>query len=324
MNKNNRARIVFLDAGSVNWDDISFKEIQSLGDLKCFDWTASKDIVKRACGADMIVTNKCRFDRDTLKRLPHLKAIYLTATGYNNIDTAAAKELGVAVANVAGYSSDSVAQWTWTFILALAGNFLSYERAAREGAWSRSKHFVLGAFPIQEISGKTLGIVGLGDIGGRVAKIAESFGVKVLRAKIPGRKYSITESKGRVDLERLLGHSDFVTLHTPLTDLTRNLINARNLRKMKKTAFLINMARGGIVNEMDLREALVKGQIAGAATDVLTVEPPPKNHVLMGAPNLIMTPHIAWASPEARKRLVREVALNIAAFQKGKKRNRVV
>ncbi len=324
MNKKNRARIVFLDAGSVDWGDISFKEIEALGTLKCFDWTAPASIFPRARKADMIITNKCRIDRGLLKQLPGIKAVHVTATGVNNIDLAAAKEMGIAVTNVAGYSSDSVAQWTWTFILALAGNFLSYDSAVRKGDWSKSKHFVLGSFPIQEICGKTLGIIGSGDIGRRVAKIAESFGMRVLRAKIPGRKYTAAESRARVGLDLLLGQSDFVTLHTPLTDLTRNLINARNLRKMKKSAFLINMARGGIVNEAGLRDALDRRRIAGAATDVLTAEPPPKNHILMGAPNLIMTPHIAWASPEARKRLVSEVAKNIAAFQKGKKGNRVV
>ena len=316
--------IVFLDAGTVYWGDLSFDEISRLGNFKVYSRTNPKDVETRSRTADILITNKCRFTRELLSRLKRLKLICIAATGTNNADLEAARRLGIAVTNVSGYSTETVVQFTFSFLLALAGNLVNYNKAAHDGRWSRSPSFTLPAFPIEEIQGKTLGIVGYGKIGKRVAQIAKVFGMKILVAKIPGRNSSAQEKPVRVSLGALLGQSDFVTLHAPLTPLTEHLVNSKTLRKMKRGAFLINMARGGLVDERALCRALKSGKLAGASADVLKEEPPPKNHPLLKVPNFLLTPHVAWASREARVRLVHEIALNIKAFQNGRRRNRVV
>lgn len=319
-----KPRMVFLDGGTVNYGDLSFKPLAKIGKLKTYSATKPAQMKLRLRGADIAITNKCRFSRELLENLPDLKGIFVTATGTNNIDHEAARELKIALANVPGYSTESVTQFTISFILALAGNLISYNRVSHDGTWSRSQFFTYGAFPVREVHGKKLGIVGYGAIGKRVAQVARALGMQVLIGKIPGRTYSYKENRGRVSFDTLIKQSDFVTVHAPLTPLTQDLINDRIIRKMKRSACLLNMARGGIVNEKALRRALESGRLAGAAVDVLTQEPPPKNHVLLGAPNLLMTPHIAWASLEARLRLMDEVVLNLRAFLQGKKRNRIV
>ncbi len=321
MNKK-KPKIVFLDAGTLDYGDISLKSWQSLGLLKTYFNTPSSQRAARLRGASIAVVNKCVLDASVISQLPDLKAIAVAATGVNNVDLEAARKQGIAVMNVSGYSTESVVQWTFGFILALAGNLVKYNRDAHAGKWSRSPFFMLSAYPLTEIHGKTLGLVGCGTIGKRVAAVAESFGMKVMVARIPGRQYS--GKPKRYSLEETAKKADFLTIHAPLSPLTRNLIDGRILRKMKPSAGIINMARGGIVDEKALLTALKAGRIAGAASDVLTQEPPPRNHILLGAPNLILTPHIAWASREARERLVGEISLNLKAFLKGQKRNRVV
>lgn len=321
--KNPQRRLVFLDAGTVDYGDLPLDLFKKYGAFKVFHATSAEQMPGRLKRAQIAITNKCRFPRELLNRLKNLHGIFVTATGTNNIDLKAAKENGIAVANVPGYSTQSVVQFTIGFILSLAGNLLRYNQVAHDGTWSRSQFFAYGAFPIKEVYGKKLGIIGYGAIGKTVAKIAQALGMQVMVSRIPGRRYSRKEAAGRYSFEQVIRQSDFVTIHAPLSSLTQNLINMRVLGKMKPGAFLINMARGGIVNEKALLKALRSGHLAGAATDVLTQEPPPKNHPLVGAPHLLMTPHVAWASIEARQRLVREVTMNIDSFLKGKKRNRV-
>ena len=318
-----KPRMVFLDAGTVDYGDLSLKPLQDLGRLRVYHHTKPQTMAARLKNTEIAITNKCVLSRPLLKSLPQLRCIALTATGTNNIDLKAARDLGIAVCNVPGYSTDTVAQNTIALMLALAGNILKYDKAARHGAWSRSPFFVCGAYPILELKGKKLGILGFGAIGKRVAQIARSLGMKVVAGRIPGRQYSKKEAANRVAFDRLIRESDIVTIHTPLTALTEDLIDGAVLRKMKRSAFLINMARGGIVNEGALAGALRSGRIAGAASDVLTQEPPPRNHVLLKARNFILMPHVSWASREVRVRLIDEVTSNIQAFLKGRKRHRM-
>lgn len=322
--KKKKPKIVFLDAGTVNFGDVPLGIFNALGHFKTFRMTRPAKIPARIRGAAIVITNKCRIDRRILEQSPDLKCICVAATGTNNIDLKAAAEHGVAVTNVAGYSTETVTQFTFAFILALAGRLIPLNQASHDGTWSHSPFPLLPDPRIREVFGKTLGILGYGAIGKRVARIAKVFGMKVLVGKIPGRNYSPGQDVKRLSLAALAAQVDFLSIHAPLTPLTAGLINWRLLCKMKPSACLINMARGGIVNETDLRRALQSGRIAGAATDVLTQEPPPKGHVLLKAPHLLMTPHVAWASREARTRLVAEIAENMRAFLQGKRRNRVV
>ena len=324
MKKKRVPRIVFLDAGSLDWGDLSFSELEKLGSLKVYSKTPAGKIAARSRERDIVITNKCRFTGEILGRLKRLQLLCIAATGTNNVDLEAARRLGIAVANVSGYSTETVVQFSFSFLLALACNLISYDRSSHDGSWSKSPFFTLPVFPIREIHGKTLGIVGHGRIGKRVAEVAKAFGMKVLLAKIPGKIYSGKEKTKRVSFDSFLRQSDFVTLHAPLSPLTENLMDEKAFRKMKRGALLINMARGGLVNERALYAALKSGHLAGAAADVLSEEPPPKNHILLKAPNFLLTPHVAWASREARTRLVQEMALNIRAFRRSKKRNRVV
>lgn len=316
--------IVFLDAGTVNYGDLSFDELERLGDFRAYHHTRLSEIVSRVRNARIVITNKCPFDGARIRQLRSVECLTITATGVNNVDLEAARKAGIAVANVSGYSTESVVQTTFAFLLALAGNLVRYNQSTHNGSWSRSPFFTMGRYPIREIWGKTLGIIGYGTIGKRVAEVGRALGMKVLVSRIPGRNYPRAERIKRAPFDNVIRRSDFLSIHAPLSDSTRGLIDGGAIRKMKRGAFLVNVARGGIVNENALYRALCSGHLAGAATDVLTTEPPPRNHILFKAPNLLMTPHIAWASREARLRLIHEVALNIKAFQTGRSRNRVV
>ncbi|OGW78783.1 MAG: hypothetical protein A2Z83_00965 [Omnitrophica bacterium GWA2_52_8] len=322
--KKSRDRIVFLDAGSVNYGDLSFGPLEKLGLFKAYASTRPDEIERRTRGVRFVVTNKCVFDRRLISRLKGVECIHVSATGVNNIDREAAREFNVGITNVSGYSTESVVQWTIALMTALAGNLISYQARARDGTWSRSSFFTLGLYPNRELAGKKLGIIGYGNIGRRVAEVARCLGMNVLVGRIPGRKYSRAEGKSRHPFDIVVRQSDFLTLHAPLTPLTQDLIGGRVLRKMKRGAVLINMARGGIVNERAWAAVLHAGHLGGGAADVLTIEPPVKNHPLLKAPRMIVTPHVAWATLEARERLVRELALNIKAFQLNRRRNRIV
>lgn len=327
MSAKNPLSIVFLDASTLDSGDISFDSFTSRWKCAFHDATTPAQLPERIKGMDVAVTNKVVFDAALLNSASAdaLKFIAIAATGTNNVDLPAAAAKGVAVSNVAGYSTFSVAQHTFALLFELASHPGQYAADVRSGAWEKSPIFTMFNHPLIELHGKTMGIIGYGSIGKAVAKAAEGFGMKVIVAARPGSEGPAPD--GRVSLETLLRESDVVSLHCPLTPQTKNVIAEKELSIMKKSAFLINVARGGVVNEEALVAALKNGEIAGAGVDVITQEPPAENHVMTKAarelPNLVITPHNAWASREARTRLVAEIALNIEAFEKGEKRNPV-
>lgn len=307
---------VFLDYQSLDQNDLDFSGLsQVCSHLALFASTSPEDVLSRIQNVDVVMTNKVKFDAAVLKQCPQLKLILISATGTNNVDLAQARAQGIVVCNCQGYGTAAVAQHTLMLMLNLATSFLKYDRAVREGKWQQAQQFCLLDFPISELSGKTLGIVGFGELGQAVAKIAEAFGMKILVAQLPNRPLV----QGRMALDELLSQVDFLSLHCPLTDETRDLIAEAELAKMKTSAFLINCARGGIVNEAALKAALINKTIAGAATDVLSVEPPVAGNLLLddNIPNLIVTPHSAWGSVDARQRIVTQMIENLLAFQQG-------
>lgn len=319
-------KVVFLDASTLDMGDVSFARFERW-DCVFHPRTSPAELPARIAGADIAVTNKVVFGAETLA-LPEaagLKLIAIAATGTNNVDLSAARRRGLPVCNVAGYSTSAVVQQTFGYIIELASRVSAYARGVESGAWEASPIFTLLTRRCVELRGKVIGIVGFGQIGRGVAEAARGFGMEVLVAARPGSEGPPPE--GRVALDELLRRADVVTLHCPLTPETTGLIGERELRLMKPGAFLINAARGGIVDEAALIAALREKRIAGAAADVLTAEPPPKGHPMVEAAreldNLIVTPHTAWAAFEARQRLVDEIAENIAAFEGGGERNRV-
>ena len=321
-----RARIVFLDAAT--YGDISLQPFTDVWDCAIHHVTRPDETVSRLAGYNVVVTNKVVFDKAILSapQARDLKLIVVAATGTDIIDRAEAAKQGVKVCNVPGYATQSVAQFTMALILELATHAGKYGDAVRGGAWEKSPIFSLLSYPTVELCGKKLGIVGYGSIGQAVARMARGFGVEILVAARPGAAASI--AKDRVSLDRLLREADIISLHCPLTPETRNLINRESLSLMKPTAFLINTARGALVDEAALINALRQKRIAAAALDVISKEPPPPDHPVIRAAatleNLIVTPHTAWSSREAREHLLVEVKENIQAFLRGQPRNLVV
>lgn len=316
------SRGVLLDLATIDRGDIDLSPLRSV----CDHWsihksTAPGEIRSRIADAELVVSNKVMLDRASLQSAQKLKLICVAATGTNNVDLQAARELGVAVANVTGYATPAVVQHVFALMLAHQTRLIDYNRAVLAGAWARSDQFCLLDYPIRELAGQTLGIVGFGELGRALAKLAEAFAMKVLVARRPGG----SDRPGRIPLADLLSQVDVLSLHCPLAENTRNLIGAAELDLMKRDALLINTARGGIVDEHALADALRRRRIGGAAVDVLGVEPPADDNPLLDptVPNLIVTPHTAWASRECRQRLVREVAENVRAFSGGIPRNRV-
>ena len=312
-------RIVALDGYTLNPGDLSWDPIRELGEFVTHDRTPADQIVGRTRGAAVALTNKVPFDAKTIESLPDLKLIAVTATGYNIVDTVAAKSRGVLVCNVPEYGTPNVAQHVFALLLELATRTGHHARTVREGRWSASPDWCYWDYPLVELNGLTLGIVGYGRIGHAVAHIARAFGMRV----IVGRRNpsGFEEGVAFVDRESLARESDVISLHCPLTPDNAKMINAGFLAKMKPTAFLINTARGGLVDEADLAQALNDGRIAGAGLDVLTAEPPKADNPLLTAKNCIITPHIAWASRPARGRLMRVTAQNIRAFLDGSPTN---
>lgn len=307
-------KIIILDKCTVTKGDVDLSPLERFGEVEYYDLLTKDEIKRVLVGADAVVCNKARLDREIIEAST-LKFIGLFATGYNNIDTVAARERGIAVCNVPGYSTDSVAQLTVSLMLELAGNASAYARSVAAGDWKRSRQFSYFFAPITEIKGKTLGIYGLGTIGKAVAKVALAFGMKVIAySRTPKNLDGIKD----VDKETLFRESDFLSFHCPLNAESALAVNKQTLSLMKPTAFLINTARGGIIDELALAEALNNGQIAGAALDVLTEEPMAENCVLFGAKNCIITPHVAWAAYETRVRLIDLVAKNLEAFVNGR------
>lgn len=310
----------FLDAGSVG-EDLDFSGLEHAAST--WDWhesTPAVQVADRIRAADIIVTNKVVLDADALAGAERLRLICVAATGVNNVDLAAASRHGITVVNAVGYGTPAVVQHVFALLLALATRLAEYRDAVRGGRWQQSTHFCPLDFPITELSGRTLGIIGLGELGGAVQRAAQAFGMNTLVAARPD---STGVPDGRTALPQLLEQADAVTLHCPLTATTRGLIGAAELRRMKREAFLINTARGGIVDETALAAALRAGEIAGAGVDVLTREPPVDGNPLLSPdlPNLIVTPHTAWATRDARQRLIDQVADNLQAFQAGSPQN---
>ncbi len=313
---------VLLDLATIDRGDIDLSPLRSVCERwKIHERTAPGQTKGRIRDAELVVSNKVLLDRELLESARELKLVCVAATGTNNVDLDAAREVGISVTNVTGYATPSVVQHVFALMLTHATRLLDYRQAVLDGAWARSDQFCLLHYPIRELAGRIIGIVGFGELGGEVARVAEAFGMKVLVAQRPG----IPPQTGRVPLAELLPQVDVLTLHCPLADNTRNLIAKKELTLMKPDALLINTARGGIVDEQALAEALRRGEIGAAAVDVLSLEPPRDGNPLLDPtlPNLIVTPHTAWASRECRQRLVDEVAQNILAFAKGLERNRV-
>lgn len=306
-------RAVFLDHPSLDLGDLDLAPLHAVFDeLVLHAQTTPEQVAEHLAGAQVAISNKVRLDAATFAACPELKLVLIAATGTNNVDLAAARAHGVVVCNCQGYGTPSVAQHTLMLLLALATRLPDYQAAVRAGRWQRASQFCLLDFPIVELEGKTLGLLGHGELGGAVAQLARAFGMRVLLGLLPGRP----AADGRLPLAELLPQVDALTLHCPLTEQTRNLIGVREIALMKPGAFLINTARGGLVDEQALADALRAGHLGGAATDVLSVEPPRDDNPLLAAdvPRLIVTPHSAWGSREARQRIVGQLAENAAAF----------
>lgn len=307
-------KIVVLDGYTLNPGDLSWEGIERLGELTVYDYTPPELIEERAKEADIVFTNKTPLGEEMLEKLPRLKYIGVLATGYNVVDAAAAKERGIPVTNTPNYGSKSVAQMTFALILELCHHVQDHSDAVRAGAWSQSRDFCFWNSPMIELEGKTIGIIGFGKIGQQTADIATAFGMKVIGYSHRHSDQSHRENFRWAELDELLRESDIVSLHCPLFPETKGIINYGNLCKMKKSAFLINTARGPLIEEQDLADALNNDMIAGAGLDVLAVEPPPADNPLLTAKNCLITPHIAWATKEARKRLMDIAAENLGAF----------
>lgn len=319
-------RIAFLERDTVNAGDMDFSALESLGEVSvCGDGASAAragefpDELRRA---DLLIINKTAITREFLQNCPNLRGIFLLATGYNNVDLDAARERGVAVCNVPGYGTDAVAQLVFGFFLQLACSLPQYERSVRDGVWCASARYTYLSWRITELANKTLGIVGYGSIGKKVAAIGRAFGMRVL---VHTRTVPAASDGEAVfcSLDEVLRESDFLSLHCPLTPQTKRMIGKEQLALMKPTAFLVNTSRGAVVDEQALADALNSGKLAGAGIDVLETEPMPADCPYRTAKNCLVTPHIAWAAYEARARLLGEVAENIRAFLAGTRRNRV-
>ena len=309
-------RIVILDGLTTNPGDVSWEPLERLGSLTVFDRTAPGDVVARAADADAVLTNKAIVGREQIAKLPRLKYVGVLATGFNIVDVAAARERGIPVCNVPEYSTPNVVQATWALILELANRVGHHDRTVHEGHWAACHDFCYWHGDLVELAGRTLGIVGYGRIGRGVAAVGRAFGMRVIHHRRQGGG-----DPACVDLDTLFRDSDVVSLHCPLTPETKGLVDARRLAMMKPTAFLVNTARGPLVDEAALAAALNAGQIAGAAVDVLSVEPPLASNPLLTAKNCVITPHVAWATRDARRRLIDVTAANLAAFAAGQPQN---
>jgi glycerate dehydrogenase len=312
-------RAVFLDLDTLSPADLDLANLNSVADWSFHGVTAPAETAARLKGAAIAVSNKVLLDRAVIEACPDLKLIVVSATGVNNVDLDAARERGIRVCNVRNYGTPSVAQHVFSLILALTIKLPEYLQAVREGRWQTHAHYCLCAFPIRELFGKRLGVIGHGTLGKGVAAVGRGFGMDVVIAERRGAP----SRNDRLDFDKVLTSADVLTLHCPLTPETKNLIGAPELKAMKRDAILINCARGGLVDEAALISALRNGVIAGAAFDVLTEEPPARGNPLLepGIPNLIVTPHIAWAARESRQRMVDIVAEDIRAWRAGTPQN---
>ena len=315
--------IVALDSYTLNPGDLSWLPIQELAALQVYERSTKEQAVERLQHADILIVNKFIVDKELINQLPQLKYVCVSATGYNNVDIEFCKEKNIAVTNVAGYSTTAVAQHVFALLFALVSQVESYSKEVHQGKWSAQPEFSYWNKPIIELKDLTIGIYGFGKIGQQVGKLALAFGMQVIaHHKHPERDQM--EGVEMVSLDELFRRSDVLTLHAPLSKTNEGIISQQNISKMKKSAYIINTGRGGLVNETDLKVALENNDLAGVGLDVLSQEPPPPDHILLNVKNCIITPHQAWASQTARKKLLDELAENIQAYLEGKKRNRIV
>jgi len=303
--------IVVTDGYTLNPGDLNWQAIEAFGQLTVYERTPVDLLIERCKTADIILTNKVPFSKETIQALENIKLISITATGYNIIDTNATKEKGITVCNVPDYGTDSVAQHTFALLLELVNGVGINSFSVKQGDWVKCKDFAFSKTPLIELSGKTIGIVGFGNIGQQTARIAKAFGMKVLYT---GPNKKDTDLGEYTDMQTLFVDSDFISLHCPLKPGNHQFVNKALLAKMKPSAFLINTARGQLIHEQDLADALNAGLIAGAALDVLSAEPPKESNPLLSAKNTVITPHNAWMSKEARQRIMSVTAKNIEAF----------
>lgn len=311
-----RYNIVILDGHCANPGDLSWEELKEFGQLKVYERTSQEQVVERSIDADILFVNKTKISANELQQLLQLKYIGVLATGFNHIDIEAAHKQNVVVSNIPSYSTYSVAQMVFASIFAISNRVEHYAQQTREGRWTQNPDFCYWDTPLIEVAGKTLGIVGLGHIGTKVAHIAREFGMEVY-AFTSKNAVDLPEGIQKTTLGGLLSVSDILTLHCPLTPETRELINAESLNKMKRGAILINTGRGPLVNEADVAAALQSGKLAAYGADVMCQEPPAADNPLLQQPNAFITPHIAWATQEARKRLVNIAINNVRAFVQG-------
>lgn len=314
-------KIVILDGFAANPGDLEWSELEKLGNLTVYERTDAADVVERCDGAEIVFTNKTPVSGESMRHLPELKFVGVLATGYNVVDINAARELGITVCNVPAYSTMSVAQNVFALILDVTNSVAHYTGEVKAGRWTRCEDFCFTDTTLVELAGKKIGIVGYGAIGRQVGRIALAFGMEVLAHTSKSPEEIAPAVK--VDLDTLFRESDIVTLHCPLTEETRHIVDEKRLRLMKPTSILINTGRGPLVDEKALAEALSKGWIAAAGVDVLCHEPPKADNPLLTAPNIRITPHISWATVEARKRLLDISVENLRAFLAGNPQNRV-
>lgn len=315
-------KIVILDGYAANPGDISWEPWKVLGDVIIYDRTTPDDVLSRAAGADMVLTNKVVLDAATLSQLPTLRYVGVLATGYNVVDIQAASRLGIVVTNIPAYSTMSVAQMVMAHLLNITHHVADHAAAVREGAWQQSTDFCFWLSPLEELDGKVMGIVGLGNTGSATARIAQALGMKVMAWSSKSAEALAAQGIRRADsVEQLFAEADVLSLHCPLTEDTHHLVNAERLTLMKPSAILINTGRGPLVDEQALADALNEGRIAAAGIDVLTQEPPRQGSPLIGARNCYITPHVAWATLAARQRLMQIALDNVKAFIDGKPQN---
>lgn len=310
-------KIVILDGYTLNPGDLSWDGLKQFGEVTLYDRTPVGEVVERSKGADVIFTNKTPVNAAALNSLPNLKYIGVLATGYNIVDTQMAREKEITVSNVPGYGTPSVVQLTFGLLLELCLHVQRHSDAVTSGRWASAADFCFWDYPLVELTGKTMGIIGFGDIGKQVADVATAFGMKVIGTSRNRTDQSQRSNFKWAEIPELLEQSDVVSIHCPLTPETKGLINKENLQRMKSSAFLLNTSRGPIIVEEDLAQALNSGKIAGAGLDVLSVEPPAKDNPLFGVKNCVITPHIAWATIEARARLMEIAIGNLSAYKNG-------
>ena len=306
--------IVILDGAAVNPGDLSWEFLSQYGTYTAYDQTPPDKIVERLDGAEIVLTNRARIDGAVLKACPTVRMVSALGTGYDMIDLTACRAAGVEVANIPGYSTDTVAQFAFTLLLSLSTDVGAFRRAVRDGKWTGQPSFRYTDIPFVELAGQTVGLYGCGAIGARMAELCAAFGMRVLGYRRSAPSGTVSGPVTFTDPDTLLAESDFVSLHCPLSEETRGLVNRSFLERMKPGAYLINTSRGAVVDETALYEALTSGRLAGAALDVMVNEPPSPDNPLLTLPNCLITPHCAWTAVAARKRLLSEIEKNIKSF----------